>query len=67
MSVTIVVNQFMIVAQDPEAVVVRKLIGFHGMSGSVDIQKALQDFVPLVHEEIHKQEHDFIVERLRSR
>ena len=54
MNVTIV-NQFMAIAKDPE-VVVKKLIGFHGMSESVDIQKALQDFVPLVHEEIHKQE-----------
>ena len=41
------VNQFKVVAKDPEAVV-RKLIGFHGMPESVDIHKALQDFVPLV-------------------
>ena len=63
MSVTIV-NQFMVrvVAKDPE-VVVRKLIGFHGMSESVDIQKALQDFVPLVHEEINKQELDINARR----
>ena len=46
MNVTIV-NQFMVVAKGPQAVV-RKLIGFHGMSESVDIHKALQDFVPLV-------------------
>ena len=61
MNVTIV-NQFMVVAKDPEAVV-RKLVGFHGMSESVDIQKALQDFVPLVHEEIHKQELDINARR----
>ena len=66
MNVTIV-NQFMVhvVAKDPEAVV-RKLIGFHGMSESVDIQKALQDFVPLVHEEINKQELDINVRRKMS-
>ena len=28
------------------------------MPESVDVQKALQDFIPLVHEEIHKQELD---------
>ena len=57
-----VVNQFMGVVKDPEAIV-RKLIGFHGMSESVDIQKALQDFVPLVLEEIHKQELDINARR----
>ena len=33
------------------------------MSESVDIQKALQDFVPLVHEEIQKQELDINARR----